>query len=65
MIDDIFTFLKLLRENNNREWFHANKQLYDDARAKVELITMQLIGEISKFEPSASGMRPEECLYRI
>ena len=51
MIDDIFTFLKLLRENNNREWFHANKQLYDDARAKVELITMQLIGEISKFEP--------------
>lgn len=65
MIDDIFTFLKLLRENNNREWFHANKKLYDDARAKVELITMQLIGEISKFEPSASGMRPEECLYRI
>ena len=32
---DVFPFLKNLKENNNREWFKANKNEHDSARSAV------------------------------
>ena len=32
---ETFTFLKDLKENNNREWFQENKSRYEKAHANV------------------------------
>ena len=38
----IFPFLDELRENNNRDWFKANKHKHDEARAHVVQFTQAL-----------------------
>lgn len=60
-----FDFLKKLAANNSREWFHANRPLYDAERANVlEFVTI-LLGEISKFDHRLTGVEAEDCLFRI
>lgn len=62
---DILQFLKELRDNNNREWFNANKGRYRDIQTQIYDITSQLIAGLSEFEPDAATIRPSDCLYRI
>ena len=58
-------FLKKLEKNNDREWFIANKKLFDDANNNVIAITDLLIGLISKFDPTVVGLDPKSCTFRI
>lgn len=62
---DILQFLSELRDNNNREWFNANKERYKGIRKKTEIVSASLIAGLSEFEPEAGRMSPDECLYRI
>ncbi|MGB1453806.1 MAG: DUF2461 family protein, partial [Crocinitomicaceae bacterium] len=39
---DVFTFLKSLKKNNNRDWFKENKPLHDQSRKQVEEFSRQL-----------------------
>ncbi len=58
-------FLKKLTADNSRAWFNANRPLYDAARANMlEFVTL-LLGEISKFDHTVTGVAPEDCLFRI
>ena len=43
----IFPFLEELRENNNRDWFKANKHKHDAARAHVVQFTQALFERLS------------------
>ena len=43
----IFPFLEELRENNNRDWFKANKHKHDAARAYVVQFTQTLLERLS------------------
>ncbi|MDR0982760.1 MAG: DUF2461 domain-containing protein [Culturomica sp.] len=61
----VIEFLSLLRENNNREWFHANKSMYKSAEKEFNELTEQLIEEIAKFDPSVGGLTVKDCTYRI
>jgi uncharacterized protein (DUF2461 family) len=47
-------FLKELVDNNNREWFMANKDRYDIARENVIDFTSQLIILMHKVDPALS-----------
>ena len=58
-------FLKKLKRNNNREWFSANKNLYDDAKYDFEVFIFELIQKISEYDESVSGLEPKDCLFRI
>lgn len=58
-------FLKKLEKNNNREWFTANKKLFDAANNNVIAVTDNLIGRIAKFDPSVAGLDPKSCVFRI
>ncbi|WP_293790202.1 DUF2461 domain-containing protein [uncultured Pedobacter sp.] len=59
-------FIKNVAENNNREWFAANKQLYEAAKADVLALVTILIPELAKVDPllSAEG-DPKKSLLRI
>lgn len=58
-------FLKKLKKNNNREWFNANKHMYEDARYDFEVFIFNLIQKISDYDESVSGLNPGDCIFRI
>ncbi len=58
-------FLKKLEKNNNREWFTANKQLFENANNNIIALADDLIGRIAKFDPEVAGLDPKSCVFRI
>jgi uncharacterized protein (TIGR02453 family) len=65
MKSTILKFLGQLQENNNREWFHSNKPLYDEAKADFEEFINSLIPAIAKFDDSVKFMTAKDCIFRI
>jgi uncharacterized protein (TIGR02453 family) len=61
----ILNFLTLLQENNNREWFHANKAKYDEAKKEFEAFIDTLVPEIARFDDSVKFITGKECIFRI
>lgn len=60
-----FQFLRQLSKNNNREWFNANKHLYEAAKIDFENFVTELIAAIAKFDKAASGLKAKDCTFRI
>jgi len=58
-------FLYDLSENNNRDWFQANKNLYEDARRDVEQFVEFLIPALHTFDPLISNITAKQCMFRI
>ncbi len=61
----ILDFLSDLRENNNREWFAANKGRYKEAEAIFNVFAEELIAALGEFDASVRGLTLRECTYRI
>lgn len=62
---DILNFLTQLSQNNNRDWFEANKSHYKSIQAQFNLFTEELINGISQFDTSIKGLKAKDCTYRI
>jgi uncharacterized protein (TIGR02453 family) len=58
-------FLKKLDKNNNRDWFNANKEAFQNANDNVIALTGELIGRIAKFDPEVGAVDPKTCVFRI
>jgi uncharacterized protein (TIGR02453 family) len=58
-------FLRNLKVNNNREWFNANRKLYDDAKEDYEKYIQAVIDEIVTFDPILKGLEVKSCTYRL
>ena len=58
-------FLRELKQNNDREWFQANKRSFEAAQDNVIALAGYLIGEIGKFDPAVSAIDPKSCVFRI
>ena len=65
MLEKSYSFLRLLKQNNNREWYHANKNIYNEAKLEFEHVTEILIHEMAVVDPGLSGLTPKECIFRI
>lgn len=59
------SFLEALRENNNRDWFQANKKQFEQAKADAIGITAELQKRIRTFDPVISDVNPKDCMMRI
>ncbi|WP_294140886.1 DUF2461 domain-containing protein [uncultured Sanguibacteroides sp.] len=62
---EILHFLSDLKENNNREWFQANKSRYLKIKVLHEEFIGELIREIAKFDPEIDGLAVKDCIFRI
>lgn len=62
---NVIEFLKLLRKNNNREWFHKNKELYNRAKAEFEIFTNFMINEVQKIDRDIHSLTAKDCIFRI
>lgn len=58
-------FLEEVANNNNREWFHANKAWYDESKAYFEDLVNALLVRIRQFDDSVSHLRVKDCTYRF
>ncbi|SDJ78307.1 TIGR02453 family protein [Catalinimonas alkaloidigena] len=58
-------FLSALRENNNREWFHAHKKAYEAARQEFEALIGRLLADMAPWEPAVRSLEPKDCLFRL
>ncbi len=63
--DSIYQYLLDLRENNNRDWFHANKAQYNKAKADFEVFVALSIEQIKQIDPLVAGVNAKDCIFRI
>lgn len=61
----ILQFLNDLSVNNNREWFHANKDYYQKAKLAFDELTLRLIAMINEVDQSVGLIELKDCTYRI
>jgi len=61
-----FEFLKLVKKNNNRDWFNAHKERYLKELAYVELFADALLLEMNKHDviETPSGKKSLHRIYR-
>lgn len=62
---DTFNFLEELRDNNNREWFAANKERFVRIKTDFENDIRLLLSKMSLFDDELKGLQMERCVYRI
>ncbi|NCC71866.1 MAG: DUF2461 domain-containing protein [Sphingobacteriia bacterium] len=65
MMQEIFDFLTALRNNNNREWFNANKEWYAEAKRLHEIFVAKIIKEVAVFDSDVALLSPSDCTFRI
>lgn len=61
----ITDYLTELSQNNNREWYHANKDYYKQANSAFEGLLQDLILEIGKFDESVLHNNPKDLTFKI
>jgi uncharacterized protein (TIGR02453 family) len=61
----VLAYLRDLKKNNDRDWFHASKDRYDEARAEFKSFVQDLIHDVAKAEPAWAHLDAGDCLFRI
>ncbi len=61
----IIDYLSALDSNNNREWYHANKEDFKKANAAFEELLQALMLEIGKFDSSILHNNPKDLTFKI
>lgn len=62
---ELFTFLKNLEKNNNKEWFDAHKKEYDNLRKQWIEFVGEAIKSMGKMDPDLAELEPKNCIFRI
>ncbi len=61
----LIKFLESLGQNNNKEWFDANKIEYETLRKDWLNFVSELIPAFAAFDPSLQKLEPKDCIFRI
>ncbi|MBC8111566.1 MAG: DUF2461 domain-containing protein [Verrucomicrobia bacterium] len=62
---NVLQFLTNLSQNNTREWFEANKNLYDEAKAETQQLVTAILAAMLAFEPEFAHLKANDCMFRI
>jgi len=62
---NLLQFLKDLKENNHKEWFHENKTRYQLVKKEFEQFIAHTIADIAQFDASVKNVDPKKCIFRI
>ncbi|TAE00011.1 MAG: DUF2461 domain-containing protein [Bacteroidetes bacterium] len=58
-------FLRELKENNNKIWFEANKNRYQDAQQNLVAFIAEFLEKIQEIEPLGLLTEAKKCVFRI
>lgn len=59
------TFLRQLKEHNERPWFEEHKDQYLEAKADFEELIQQILEKYSKTDPDIASLKVKDCVFRI
>ncbi|MEI6748632.1 MAG: DUF2461 domain-containing protein [Bacteroidales bacterium] len=65
LTEEVFQFLESLQENNTREWFTANKPIYQKAHKQVETFVQKVIDGVVAFDMDIAPVAASKCIFRI
>jgi uncharacterized protein (TIGR02453 family) len=58
-------FLKDLKKNNTKEWFDANRKIYEMAKADFLNLTEVVLKSIAAKDETLAHLEPKKCVFRI
>lgn len=58
-------FLRNLKQNNNREWFHANRKDYEQTKIEFENLCQVILTGIAEFQENLLNTSVKSCILRI
>ena len=58
-------FLKTLAKHNNKQWFDANRPLYDQAKDDFENFIQSVLDQHSKKDDDLKELTAKKCTFRI
>jgi len=61
----VLNFISELKENNNRDWFNANKTSYQESLEVYRGFAGDLLKGISIFDPTIGNLEPKDTIFRI
>lgn len=61
----ILQFLKDIKENNNREWFHENKNYYEEYKKEYSKLIQEFLDEMIPMDDSLRHLEVKDCAFRI
>lgn len=64
-MENVLAFLNELSNNNDRDWFQANKKWYDQAKNEFEHLVDNIIKGIREFDPEIGLLTAKDCTFRI
>lgn len=64
-LQTILDYLSLLEQNNNREWFHANKSLYQEASQEFEGLIRELTASLLEIGENIPLLEPKELMFKL
>lgn len=62
---DTFSFMKELKKNNNKEWFHAHKDRYTEIRESFIEFLESIYPYLQEFDPELKGIDVRKSVFRI
>lgn len=65
MLEKSIAFLRILTDNNYKEWFHENKPMYDNAKKEFEDFVFSFVHEASQIDKTIGTVEPKNCIFRI
>lgn len=65
IMEQIFSFLRELAQNNNRDWFNTHKNRYQESLEYFRHFAGQLLNGISAFDPSLGNLEAKDTIFRI
>ena len=64
-MEQIFSFLRELEQNNNRDWFNTHKSRYQESLEYFRHFAGQVLTGISGFDPSLGNLEAKDTIFRI
>jgi len=61
----VLDFISELTENNNRDWFNAHKDRYQEALELFRGFAGDMLEGISGFDPALGNLEPKDTIFRI
>ena len=62
---ETINFLASLKKNNSKEWFDANRKVYETAKQDFTAFVGEIITEFGKKDESIAHLQPKDCMFRI
>jgi uncharacterized protein (TIGR02453 family) len=60
-----FDFLKKLRKNNHRDWFHAHRDDYEAAKDDFRAMVAKLLEDLTRVNGRLAGLEVKDLVFRI